>query len=35
MPQVVRLDGVGDTEMAEWLQSAMDRIAAALEPGLG
>lgn len=35
MPQVVRLDGVGDAEMAEWLQSAMDRIAAALEPGLG
>lgn len=35
MPQVVRLDGVGDAEMAEWLQSAMDRIAAALEPRLG
>lgn len=34
MPQVVRLDGVGDTEMAEWLQSAMDRIAAALQPRL-
>jgi hypothetical protein len=34
MPQVVRLDGVGDAEMAEWLQSAMDRIAAALEPRL-
>ena len=35
MPQVVRLDGVGDAEMIEWLQSAMDRIAAALEPRLG
>lgn len=35
MPQVVRLDGVGDAEMAEWLQIAMDRIAAALEPRLG
>lgn len=35
MPQVVRLDGVGNAEMAEWLQSAMDRIAAALEPRLG
>ncbi len=34
MPQVVRLDGVGDTEMGEWLQRAMDRIAAALQPRL-
>lgn len=34
MPQVVRLDSVGDAEMAEWLQSAMDRIAVALEPRL-
>lgn len=35
MPQVVRLDSAGDAEMAEWLSSAMDRIAAALEPRLG
>lgn len=31
MPQVVRLDGFGDAEMADWLDSAMGRIAAALE----
>lgn len=35
MPQVVRLDSVSDAEMAEWLQSAMDRIGSALEPRLG
>ncbi|MBK6707584.1 MAG: hypothetical protein IPG54_08885 [Sphingomonadales bacterium] len=35
MPQVVRLDGVGDAELGEWMQGAMDRIAAALEPRLG
>jgi hypothetical protein len=35
MPQVVRLDGACDAEMSTWLQSAMDRIAAALEPRLG
>lgn len=35
MPQVVRLDSVDDADMAEWLQNAMDRIAAALEPRLG
>jgi hypothetical protein len=35
MPQVVRLDGVGDAEISKWLQSAMDKIAAALEPRLG
>ena len=34
MPQVVKLDSVGDAEMTEWLQSAMDRIAAALQPRL-
>lgn len=34
MPQVVRMDSFGDAEMAEWLQEAMDRIAAALETRL-
>lgn len=35
MPQVVRLDALGDAEMADWLQTAMNRIAAALEQRLG